>query len=95
MERLWEDVKAGFKAVAREAEDLTQIGKLKLQIAGITQRIERCYIVIGKKVYQEAAGGKSEIKVGGEIREMLDRIDALAEERKKKEAEIKKIETKG
>jgi hypothetical protein len=94
MERIWEDVKAGIKAVAREAEDLTRVGRLRLQIVGIGQKIERCYIRIGKRIYQEAAGGSRTVALGGEIRELLERIDALAEERKQKEAEIRRIERK-
>lgn len=76
---LWESLKkgveTGIKTITEKTEELTEMGRLKLEIMSSKREIEKYFIELGGRIYQlmkENATG--DIGQRAEIRALVDKI---------------------
>lgn len=94
-EKIWDKIKKGVSAAAKEAEDQTKIGKRKLEIVSIDRKIKKNFSLIGERVYSliKEEQPSTAIKKDEQIIKLIEEITNLENDRKAKEAEIEKIKT--
>jgi len=97
MKTLWDDVKDWLsdatKVAAKEAEDLTRKGKLKIEMLSLSRKIEKKMAELGGFVYHslsktESFDSAQNDKVKGYVKEI--RKLELDMKRKQKESKAKK-----
>jgi len=76
---LWENLKKGLeqgiKTISEKTEELTELGKLKLDILSLKRDIEKNFVELGGRVYQLMKENKSEnIKQNTEINDLVSKI---------------------
>ncbi len=85
----WMDkVKQTAAQAAVQAGDMAAISKLKMEIHGLTGKMEESFKAIGAKVYDLAETGT---KFPDEVATLCKTADGLAEQIKTKEAEIERV----
>jgi predicted RNase H-like nuclease (RuvC/YqgF family) len=89
MESLWEKVKKGFILAAERSEELTKIGKLKLDILGMHRKIKQNFEELGGKVYELSKSGrrKNPITNDEEVLKLIKRIKQLEKKLSEEEKE--------
>jgi len=89
---LWERVKAGLSVAAREAEDLTKIGKLRLEMLTTKRNIDRAFSELGGRVYDMLTGEqKRSVPADKQVKELIERIKKLEEELERKESQLGRV----
>lgn len=57
MENFWSDfrknLRAGVRTVYKKAEELTRVGRLKLEIVAVKRDIEKAFIELGGRLYHQ------------------------------------------
>jgi len=96
MSSLWDDVKNaildGYVYAADKAEELTQIGRAKVEILRINRTIARTMSEIGGRVYDlHERGAKADIPDDETIAQAVKTIGALRLDVEKLEREIERI----
>jgi hypothetical protein len=96
MAKLWEDftkwLDDASKVVGKEAGDLTQKGKLKIEIFDLKWRLKEEYAEFGKSAYDLAVVKKKpDWTTDNRIKSMIKKIKNTLKNLKAKEAEYKKI----
>ena len=98
-DKIWSDVKKGFKDtvtyVSEKTEELTTLGRLKLDIAGINRKVDKKFNELGKSVYSKM--DKEEglvLDSDEEIKTIIDEVSALEEEKAQKEKELEELKKK-
>jgi len=76
-----------------KTEELSKIGKLKLDIAAIRRELSSTFAQLGETIYQKAAEKKdSQLWADDEqVRALIEKIDTLRLEIRRKEEELEKI----
>jgi hypothetical protein len=98
MASLWEDVKNaivdGYVYASDKAEEMTQIGRARVEIMKLNRQIARTMADIGGRVYELFDHG-SEAEAGNDedIRDAVDRIRGYRAEIRKWEKEIDKAKS--
>jgi hypothetical protein len=100
MKSLWaqiqQDMKEGWQVLTEKTEELTKIGKIKLDIVGIKRKIERQSTELGGKTYHMISEGRSfEISTSSDIRKIMDSIHDLEIDLQKKDEELKELGESG
>ena len=79
----------GAAVVAERAEELSRIGKVRLDIAKIKRDRGTVLEELGERIYAlDREGALGELGGRDDIRKLIDRVKALEEELKIKEAEL-------
>lgn len=96
MSSLWDDVKnaivEGYVYAADKADELTQIGKTRVDILRVNRKIARAMSEIGGRVYELFdRGGEAAIPQDEVIRASVESIAKLRLELERLEEEIDKI----
>ena len=93
METLWEKVKKGFILAVERTDELTKIGKLKLDIAGIHRKIKQHFEELGGRVYELTKTGKRKKPVIDDenVLELIKRIKCLEKELTEEEKELNNL----
>ena len=76
---LWENLKKGLeqgiKTITEKTEELTELGRLKLEIMSIKREIEKNFVELGGRIYQLMKENKSEnMDQNIEIKAVVDKI---------------------
>jgi hypothetical protein len=76
---LWENLKKGLeqgiKTITEKTEELTELGRLKLEILSIKREIEKYFVELGGRIYQLMKEDKTEdIKQNVEINGLVEKI---------------------
>ena len=83
MENMWESIKRGLQdgaAVAvNKAEELTQLGRARLDIAAAKTRLSRLQSELGSEVYRRLENGE-DVAEDPVIRELCGHINACSRE---------------
>jgi len=92
MENLWFKIKKGltdgYQNLSHKTEELTQIGRLKLEIIAVKRDIEKAFIELGGRVYQV-------FQENGEVNQLSDQeINKLVKEIKELETKLHDLEKK-
>lgn len=98
MSSLWDDVKNaildGYVYAADKAEELTQIGRAKVEVLRLNRTIARTMSEIGGRVFDLFEhGAQTDIPNDDSIAQAVGRITALRTEVQKWEREIERIRT--
>ncbi len=98
MSSLWDDVKNaildGYVYAADKAEELTQIGRAKVEVLRLNRTIARTMSEIGGRVFDLfERGAQADIPNDDSIAQAVGRITALRTEVQKWEREIERIRT--
>ena len=94
MESLWENMRRGLQqgvsAAAARAEELTRVGRARLDIAAVKGQIRSLQADLGAEVYRridaEEDGGA--VVASDAVRELCEQLSALEEELQGRETEL-------
>ncbi len=97
MEKFWDRIKqnlnAGMKTVSRKTEELTRIGKLKLEIVAVKRDIEKAFIELGGRLYHRIdQDGKYDTKDDPDILSLVEKIRGYEDKLESLEKKIKDIQ---
>jgi len=93
MSTLWDDIaktiREGVDSVVEKTEELTKIGKAKVEIINIKRNIEKHFAELGGKVYQLIVEEKqTKIASNTDVKNIINLVKELEKELKAKEAEL-------
>lgn len=96
MPNLWDDIaktiREGVDTVVEKTEELTKIGRIKVDLINIKRNIDKNFSELGGKVYHLIVEEKkTQIASDSEVKKIIDSIKILEKELKDKESEIEKI----
>jgi hypothetical protein len=100
MADLWESIKKnisqGIRTVSAKTEELTQIGRLKIEIIAVKRDIEKSFIELGGRIYHQLDGDDSyDVREDGNITNLMKNIKELEKRMKKLEKDIAKAQSEG
>lgn len=92
----WENLGRGLKRLGsvafEKSEELTKVGKIKLDIMGINKNIDRTYRDLGERVYQMITGEINfDVANDPKVKELISRMKSLEDELKLKEEELERV----
>jgi len=95
IQSFWESVKIGFKdgihVAAEKTEEITRVGRIKLDIIGLDRRIDSLYNELGKIVYNLIEEEQAEkLHTHPQLQSKLSEISQLNKELKAKQDELLK-----
>ncbi|MFQ5823945.1 MAG: hypothetical protein ACE5JB_07815 [bacterium] len=99
MANLWDDItktiKEGVDAVVEKTEELTKIGRIKVDILNIKRKIEKNFTELGGKVYHLIAE-KNNTQIADEkaVMDIIEQIKNFEKELQDKNVELAKVRTK-
>jgi hypothetical protein len=92
---LWDKIKKTVIDTLNEAidktEELTSVGRIKLEILQLEHRLDERYTELGKFVYQNLSEQSGILVPEGKILELKKAIDDLKEQLRQKEKELGRI----
>lgn len=99
MSTLWEDIKKalkdGYITAAEKTEELTRIGKTKIDIASLKRQIDKKFNQLGGLTFQLVTGKKAiDIARHEEVQKLAQEITQLEKEIKDNERKIEEIKAK-
>ena len=74
-----------------KTEELTSVGRIKLEILQLEHRLDERYTDLGKYVYQNLSEPPGILVLEGKISELKKAIDELEEQLREKEKELGRI----
>ncbi|MCG8606521.1 hypothetical protein MJD09_16245 [bacterium] len=99
MANLWDDIartiRDGVDTVVEKTEELTKIGKIKVDVINIKRNIDKNFAELGGKVYHLVVEEKNP-KVAGEkeVQDIIESVKILEKELEQKNTELKSIREK-
>lgn len=99
MSNLWDDIartiREGVDTVVEKTEELTKIGKIKVDIINIKRNVEKNFSELGGKVYHLIVEeSKTKVAAQKEVKEIIECVKILEQELQEKNLELKKIKSK-
>ena len=100
MSSLFDDITKGIKegitTVADKTDELTKIGRLKVEIMGVKRNIEKKFTELGGRVYHAITVDKvANVGDDDEVKRLISELDELEKKLSYKNAEIENVkETK-
>lgn len=99
MANLWDDIartiREGVDTVVEKTEELTRIGRIKVDILNIKRNVEKNFSELGGRVYQLISKEKNAaISTDKEAKEIIECIKILEKELDDKKSELAKIKSK-
>jgi hypothetical protein len=100
---LWENLKKGLeqgiKTITEKTEELTEMGRLKLEIMSMKREIEKDFVELGGRIYQMMKENKSvNVTQNSEIQALVEKVkteEKKLDEYNQKWENMKKDEPKG
>ena len=94
MSTLWDKLRAGLQTVSDKTEEMTQIGRLKIEIIAVKRDIEKSFVELGGRVYHLLEEDKAKnIERDEEIRNLADRIKDHEQKLKRLQEKIENIQS--
>ena len=99
MEKLWEKIKKsvaeGVTYAAEKTEEITKLGKAKLDILGVKRKISKNFTEIGGLMYDAIKDGKAEdVLKSSELKVLVSSVKDLEKELSEKEGEFENLKKK-
>lgn len=99
MSNLWADItksiKVGIDTVVEKTEELTKIGKIKVDILNINRKIEKEFSELGGKVYKLILEeNNTNISKDTAVQNMVKKINSLEKELRAKNEELEQVKLK-
>lgn len=100
MANLWDDIartiRDGVETVVEKTEELTKIGKIKIDIINIKRNVDKNFSELGGKVYHLIVEeNKTEVTDQKDIQDIIESVKILQNELDEKNLALKKIKSKG
>jgi vacuolar-type H+-ATPase subunit I/STV1 len=97
MDNSWDDFrkkfKTGISAVYRKADELTRIGKLRLEIVAVKRDIEKAFIELGGRLYHQISEeSRYDTKDDPQIAELVKKIRGKEDRLEEIEKKIREIQ---
>jgi len=98
MANLWDDIaktiREGVDTVVEKTEELTRIGRIKVDILNIKRNVEKNFSELGGRVYQLISKEKkTAISADKEAKEIIECIKILEKELDDKKSELAKVKS--
>ena len=95
LDELAKNIRTGISSVAAKTEELTKIGKIKVEILGIKRNIEKNFTELGGKVYHLLVEEKdSQVASNAEVKKIIDQIKDLEKQLRTKNQELEQVKVK-
>lgn len=99
MSTLFDDItktiREGVDTVVEKTEELTKIGKLKVEIINIKRQIEKNFAELGGKVYHLVSEEKkSQVASNKDVKELIDHVKKLESQLEEKNLDLQKVKNK-
>ena len=99
MSSLWDDIaktiRESVDSVVGKTEELTKIGKIKVDILNTKRQVEKNFSELGGKVYHMIAEEKkSQIAGNKEVKEIIARLKDLETTLEEKNEELERVKSK-
>ena len=95
MEKMWDSIKRGLhdgaELAVNKAEELTLLGRARLDIAAAKTRLSRLKAELGNEVYSGLQSGRIPAPDDSAVKELCDRIRACEAELSEREDEFDRI----
>jgi len=94
--KLWEDIKKSateaISYVSEKTEELTAVGKLKLEISSLRRKLEARFKDLGGLVYDRVEKGQAgALAEDDEIKKLVTEISTLEKQLRAKEEELRNV----
>ena len=97
MEKMWDSIKRGLhdgaELAVNKAEELTLLGRARLDIAAAKTRLSRLKAELGTEVYSGVKSGRIPAPDDSAVQELCDRIRACETELSEREEAFERIRT--
>lgn len=97
MSTLWNDiaktVRDSVDSVVSKTEELTKIGKIKIEIISIKRNIEKQFAELGGTVYHLIDEKKTSIPSNADVKEIVEKVKKLEQQLNAKKEELEKVKT--
>ena len=88
-------IREGVDTVVEKTEELTKIGKIKVDIINTKRQIEKNFAELGGKVYHMIVEEKKgQIAGNKEVKEIVEKVKALEGQLEEKNAELQQVKNK-
>lgn len=96
MESLWEKVKHGFILAAERTDELTKIGKLKLDIIATHRKIRQQFEELGGRTYELTKSGKRKkpLTDDEDVAKLIKAIQCFEKQLSKEEKALNELQKK-
>lgn len=98
MSTLWDDIAKTIRdsvdTVVGKTEELTKIGKIKVDIINIKRNIEKQFAELGGTVYHLIDENKTSIASNADVKAVVEKVKELEEQLDAKNAELEKVKAK-
>jgi len=99
MSNLWDDItktiREGVDTVVEKTEELTKIGKIKVDILNIKRQIDKQFSELGGHVYHLIAEEKkSDVSGNDEVKKMISAVKKLEAQLDEKNEELERVKNK-
>jgi hypothetical protein len=96
MTEFWDNLKKGLsdgiKTVSAKTEELTKIGRLKIEVIAVKRDIEKSFIEFGGKIYHQLNKKSSvDIREDDDLNNLVNQIKTFEKKMKKLEKDIERI----
>ena len=95
MEKMWDTIKRGLhdgaELAVNKAEELTLLGRARLDIAAAKTRLSRLKAELGNEVYSGVQSGRIPALDDSAVQELCDRIRACEAELAEREDEFERL----
>jgi len=93
METLWHKVKKGFILAVEKSDELTRMGKLKMDIVGTHRNIKKNFEELGGRIYELTKTGRRKKSVTEDegVSKLMKNIKKLEKELTQKEKQLDKL----
>ncbi|MFQ5651610.1 MAG: hypothetical protein ACE5IY_16865 [bacterium] len=99
MATLWDDIaktiREGVDTVVEKTEELTKIGKIKVDIINLKRSVDKNFSELGGKVYHLILdGNKTQIASDSDVKEIVERVKKLEAQLDEKNEALERVKTK-
>lgn len=96
MAKFWEDlkdyVKQGATAVAEKTEELSKVGKIKIEIMGIERNLQKALSELGGRVYQLVTEDENvKIVEDEQVKKIIDKVKGFEKQLEAKKQELEEV----
>ncbi|MBN1351967.1 hypothetical protein JXJ21_21375 [candidate division KSB1 bacterium] len=96
MSKFWEDlkgfVKQGATVVAEKTEELSKVGKIKIEIMGIERNLQKTLSALGGQVYHLVSDNENANVAGdAKVKELIDKVREYEKQLEAKKQELDEV----
>ena len=97
MSSFWESVRKnvqqGLHTVSEKTDELTKIGRMKIEIIAVKRDIEKCFVELGGRVYELLQSEKKiSINKNTDIQKLAEKISGFEDKLRQLEEEVAQIQ---